>query len=75
MTTDAAIEKLRALPPDKRQEAVDFIEFLHERSMPKRPRRSVKGLWVGLHDKPITEQDIAEARREMWGNFPREDQL
>ncbi|MBD1833715.1 hypothetical protein H6F61_13760 [Cyanobacteria bacterium FACHB-472] len=35
-----------------------------------KPRKSLRGLWRGLD---ITEEDIAEARREMWGNFPRED--
>jgi hypothetical protein len=34
------------------------------------PRKPLRGLWQGLD---ITEEDIAEARREMWGNFPRED--
>jgi len=34
------------------------------------PRKSLRGLWKGLN---ITEEDIAEVRREMWGNFPRED--
>ena len=34
------------------------------------PRKSLRGLWRGLG---ITEEDIAEARREMWDNFPRED--
>ncbi|HNS52782.1 MAG TPA: hypothetical protein PKO09_16570 [Anaerolineae bacterium] len=33
-------------------------------------RRSLRGLWRGLD---TTEEDIAEARREMWGGFPRED--
>ena len=28
------------------------------------------GIWSEVN---ITEEDIAEARREMWGNFPRED--
>jgi hypothetical protein len=28
-------------------------------------------LWADL-GVDITEEDIAEARREMWGNFPRE---
>jgi len=32
-------------------------------------RRSLRGIWRGLD---ITEKDIAEARREMWGGFPRE---
>jgi len=34
------------------------------------PRKSLRGLWKGLN---ITEEDIAEARREMWGDFPRSD--
>jgi hypothetical protein len=33
-------------------------------------RKSLRGLWRGLD---ITDEDIAEARCEMWGNFPRED--
>jgi hypothetical protein len=32
---------------------------------------SLRGLWAGLNNH-ITEEDIAEARREMWGNFPRD---
>jgi hypothetical protein len=51
----------------------DFVDFVHQRAVPKKPRRSVKGLWVGLHTEPVTEDDITEARREMWANFPRED--
>lgn len=34
------------------------------------PRESLRGIWQGLD---ITDEDIAEVRREMWGNFPRED--
>lgn len=34
------------------------------------PRKSLRGLWKGLD---ITDEDIAEIRREMWGNFPRND--
>lgn len=35
------------------------------------PVKSIFGLWAdrGIN---ITDEDIAEARREMWGNFPRE---
>lgn len=68
----SVLEKLRALPLEKQREVLDFIEYLQQKSIAKRPRRSLKGLWadLGVH---ITEEDIAEARREMWGNFPRED--
>lgn len=34
------------------------------------PRESLRGLWQGVN---ITDEDLAEVRREMWGNFPRED--
>jgi hypothetical protein len=34
------------------------------------PRKSLLGLWRGID---ITEQDIAEARRELWARFPLED--
>jgi hypothetical protein len=33
---------------------------------------SVYGLWADL-GMDISEEDIDEARREMWGNFPRGD--
>jgi hypothetical protein len=36
----------------------------------KKPLRNLLGLWSDLNIH-ITEEDIAEARREMWGN-PRD---
>jgi predicted phage-related endonuclease len=33
-------------------------------------RTPLRGLWKGLD---ITEEDIAEARADMWDNFPRKD--
>ncbi|MDB9514705.1 DUF2281 domain-containing protein [Kamptonema animale CS-326] len=70
----AVLDKLRALPPDKQQEILDFAEFLQQKSLPKKTLKSVKGMWANL-DMEITEEDIAQARKEMWGNFPREDIL
>jgi hypothetical protein len=65
------VQKLQALPYDKQREVLDFVEFLAEKHRPKRPRRSFLGALAHL-DIPCGEEDIAEARREMWGNFPRE---
>ncbi len=65
------LENLRQLPPEKQQEVLDFAEFLRQKTALKQPHRSLKGLWADL-DIHISEEDIAEARREMWGNFPRE---
>jgi len=66
------LDTLRQLPPEKQREVLDFLEFLKQKHIPKRPRLSLKGLCsdLGLH---ITEEDIKESRREMWGNFPRKD--
>lgn len=68
----AVLDKLRTLPPDKQQEVLDFAEFLQQKTLTKQPLKSVKGMWNNL-DIDITEEDIAQARQEMWGNFPRED--
>ena len=63
------LEKLRDLPPEKQKEVLDFVEFLKEKNGAKKPLRSLPGLWKDL-DIHITEEDIAEARREIWSNFP-----
>jgi len=67
----AVLEKLRALPPDQQQEILDFAEFLQQKNLTKKPLKSVKGLCADLK-VDITEEEIAQAREEMWGNFPRE---
>ncbi len=67
----AVLEKLRQLPIDKQQELLNFAEFLYQKNTPKTFLRSVRGLCADLA-VDITEQDITEARQEMWGNFPRD---
>ncbi len=70
-TEEMVLDKFRALPPDKKQEALEFVESLSKKSREKRPYPSLYGLWADL-GIDISEEDIAEARREMWGNFPRD---
>jgi hypothetical protein len=71
-TEEAVLSKLRRLPADLKKQVLDFVEFLASRKEPKGPYSSLKGIGahLGVH---ITEEDIAEVRREMWGDFPRED--
>ena len=64
------LEKLRDLPPEKQKEVPDFVDFLKEKNGTKKPRRSLRGLWKDLKVQ-ITEEDIAEARREMWSGGAR----
>ena len=68
---DAVLQNLQTLPFEKKQEVLDFVEFLHRKSVPKQFRRNPIGLFAELK-LDITEADIAEARRELWGKFPRE---
>ncbi len=65
------LEKLRELPPEKQQEVLEFVDSLSEKNGARKPLRSLRGLWKSF-DINISEEDIAEARREMWGNFPRD---
>lgn len=46
----------------------DAEDAAHDRRL----RRSPEGILADLRSG-VTEEEIAEARREMWGNFPRED--
>jgi len=68
---EQVLEKLRELSAEKQKEVLDFVESLKDKNGAKTPRHSLRGLWKDLHIE-ITEEDIAEARREMWGNFPRD---
>ena len=67
---EAILEKVRALPPAKKAEVLQFVSGLEAAASP--PFRSPKGLLSDLNFT-ITEKDLAEARREMWSGFPRND--
>jgi hypothetical protein len=67
------IDKIRKLPDNQQllvKALVDELARGRDRSQP-----TGSPTWFGAleHFKvEITEEDIAEARKEMWGNFPRE---
>jgi hypothetical protein len=66
------IDELAAVARELPPEAVDSLLILAhawKQSTGKRPRYvpvRLGGLWEGVE---ITEQDIAEARREIWGKL------
>ncbi len=66
---EAVIANLRDLPVDKQREVLDFASFL--KSKERQPLRNLRGLWKGM-GVSVSAEDIAEARKEMWGTFPRE---
>lgn len=68
---EKVLEKLRELPAEKQKEVLEFVELLLNGAEQVVERKSLRGLWAG-YDIDITEEDIAEMRREAWKNFPRE---
>jgi hypothetical protein len=66
---EQVVEKLCELPTEKQKEVLDFVDFLKQRNSRKKPLAGLRGLWRDLNID-VTEEGIAEARREMWGDFP-----
>jgi hypothetical protein len=68
-------EMATTLSPVERIRLVEQIMATLERELApqekKRPRRSLYGIWA--EDVAISEAEIAEVRRELWSNFPRDD--
>lgn len=71
---EKVVEKLRELPPEKQKEVLAFVDSLNDKPRTPKRLRSLEGLLEDFHIE-ITEEDIAEARREMWGNFPRDVEI
>lgn len=69
---EEVLGKLQALPPDKQQEVLDFVEFLGGKGRPMNPKQRLRGLCadLGVH---LSTEEIDQARCEMWAQFPRED--
>jgi hypothetical protein len=68
---EKVVEKLQGLPPDKQKQVLEFVESLSEENGSPRSLKSLYGLWSDFSIE-VSDQDIASARRDMWGNFPRE---
>ena len=75
-TYDEVLRSAQQLSPDDKARLLEDIsaalrrDLMQAETATKQPKRSLLGLWEGVS---VSEEDIDEARREMWGNFPRED--
>ena len=69
---ESIVERVENLPLERQREVLNFAEYLQhkEKSNGVKPRKNLEGLWEGVS---ISSEDIEEARREMWGKFPREE--
>jgi hypothetical protein len=73
VTLEEALTLVRQLSPVDKARLIERIVPDIERELKtagSTPLKSLRGIWRGLD---ITKEEIAEARREMWGDFPRED--
>lgn len=68
---ETVLEKVKVLPPNRKQEVLDFVEFLEQKEMKSHPRRSLKGALADLNIK-ISDEDIREARNEMWRGYTKD---
>lgn len=71
-TEELVFQKFKQLPPERQQQVLDFLDSLEPEPVSKPQMGNPFGLWDDLEIE-ITEEDIAQVRQEMWGNFPRED--
>jgi hypothetical protein len=75
-TKEHIIELLDELPQESLAAVADFVQYQRYKQLQKEPRTTrfrptpLGGLMAGV---TITEEDIAEARREMWGKFSDDD--
>jgi hypothetical protein len=73
---EAVAKSVESLPPEKQEEVLDFVEFVRSRPGPHRggALKSIRGIWKDSGIQ-ISDEDLRQARREMWRNFPREMEL
>jgi len=70
---DQILQLAKLLPQKEKIQLIEQISPEAKQVQAKTPsvkRRSLRGMWRTVN---ISENDIAAARHEMWGAFPRDD--
>ena len=73
VTLEEALAFVRQLSPVDKARLIEHMAPDIERELKaaqSTPHLPLRGLWRGLD---ITEEEIDQARQEMWTEFPRED--
>ena len=76
-TFDTVLDLVKKLTPGQKLRLIEAVipdleESLRLAEEAPKPLRSLYGLWQDLNID-VSAEDIDEARRELWGQFPRED--
>lgn len=72
-TQESILAILNELPSEKVEAVLEFAKSLSPQPSPTPPESTLRGLWRDL-DVHLTEDEISDARREMWERFPRQVQ-
>ncbi len=73
MTAQEALkEVLEALSEDDVERVVQYARSLGSQKSCASDLPPLRGLWKDLGER-ISEEEIRDARKEMWGQFPRDD--
>jgi hypothetical protein len=67
-TWERIVEKARALPPERQRQILDLLDSFQGHG---RKLQDPAGLLADL-DIDLGDEDLAEAREELWRRFPRE---
>lgn len=73
VTLDDVLKLTEQLSPLDKIRLIERVAPQLERDLQaiqEQPRHSLRGLWRGLS---LSAEDIDQARREAWANFPRAD--
>lgn len=69
-TIEELVERMKRLPPEDQQQVLALVEQL-EKEHSSQTDAPLKGKYAHL-GATLREEDLEEARREMWKNFPRD---
>lgn len=69
---NTVLENMKNLPAEKQREVLDFSEFLLQKEISPKPRRSLKGALAHLNVR-VSDEEIRASRGEMWRGYMKED--
>lgn len=68
---EVLLETFKGLPANRQKELLDYAKNLEQKEAVKKPRVSLKGIWADMNVN-ITEEDIRDARNEMWRGYTKD---
>ncbi|MCG2590465.1 DUF2281 domain-containing protein [Rhodohalobacter sulfatireducens] len=77
MSESKVSKKIKKLPPEAKQQAQDFVDFLYERYVNDETRKSTKksilessffGMWKDREDMQDSTDWVRKVRKSQWSN-------